>query len=162
MRILEPCGATSTSNVGPGGPNVIEPVQSGASVYVPTPLAGLRAITPLTLRVAAGTVSINISSAWVFEPSNLFPTSAVFRAGLASFTKIAADTYAADNIRINNVLPGWIDSLPETEERRKGVPLGRYGKAEEIAATVAFLVSKGAAYSTGQNIRVDVGLTRSV
>jgi NAD(P)-dependent dehydrogenase (short-subunit alcohol dehydrogenase family) len=62
----------------------------------------------------------------------------------------------------NNVLPGWIDSLPETEERRKGVPLGRYGKAEEIAATVAFLVSQGAAYITGQNIRVDGGLTRSV
>ena len=67
---------------------------------------------------------INISSAWVFEPSALFPTSAVFRAGLASFTKIFADAYAKDNIRINNVLPGWIDSLPATEERRENVPLG--------------------------------------
>ncbi|MDU1689790.1 MAG: SDR family oxidoreductase, partial [Bradyrhizobium sp.] len=92
----------------------------------------------------------------------MFPTSAVFRAGLASFTKIFADSYAADNIRMNNVLPGWIDSLPATEERRSSVPMARYGKAEEIAATIAFLASDGAAYITGQNIRVDGGLTRSV
>ena len=48
----------------------------------------------------------------------MFPTSAVFRAGLAAYTKIFADQYAADNVRMNNVLPGWIDSLPATEERR--------------------------------------------
>ena len=109
-----------------------------------------------------GGVIINISTAWAFEPSAMFPTSAVARAGLASFTKIFADTYAADNIRMNNVLPGWIDSLPATEERRESVPMQRYGKSEEIAATVAFLASEGAGYITGQNIRVDGGLTRSV
>ena len=64
--------------------------------------------------------------------------------------------------RMCNVLPGWIDSLPATEERRDGVPLKRYGTSEEIAATVAFLASDGAAYITGQNIRVDGGITRSV
>lgn len=105
---------------------------------------------------------VNISTAWAFEPSSMFPTSAVFRAGLASYTKIFADTYAADNVRMNNVLPGWIDSLPATEERRESVPMQRYGKSEEIAATVAFLASDGAGYITGQNIRVDGGLTRSV
>jgi NAD(P)-dependent dehydrogenase (short-subunit alcohol dehydrogenase family) len=109
----------------------------------------------------AGSI-INISTAWAFEPSPMFPTSAVFRAGLASFTKIFAETYAAENIRMNNVLPGWIDSLPATEERRDSVPMKRYGTSEEIAATVAFLASSGAAYMTGQNIRVDGGLTRSV
>jgi NAD(P)-dependent dehydrogenase (short-subunit alcohol dehydrogenase family) len=60
------------------------------------------------------------------------------------------------------VLPGWIDSLPATEERRESVPMRRYGRSEEIAATVAFLVSEGAGYITGQNIRVDGGLTRGV
>ena len=62
----------------------------------------------------------------------------------------------------SNVLPGWIDSLPVTEERRQSVPMQRYGKSEEIAATVAFLASDGAGYITGQNIRVDGGLTRSI
>jgi NAD(P)-dependent dehydrogenase (short-subunit alcohol dehydrogenase family) len=65
-------------------------------------------------------------------------------------------------VRINNVLPGWIDSLPATEQRRDSVPLKRYGTSEEIAATIAFLASDGAAYITGQNIRVDGGVTRSV
>jgi NAD(P)-dependent dehydrogenase (short-subunit alcohol dehydrogenase family) len=120
-----------------------------------------RLVTPVMQKQKAGVI-LNISTAWTFEPSALFPTSAVFRAGLASFTKIFADTYAPDNIRINNVLPGWIDSLPATEERRQSVPLGRYGKSEEIAATIAFLASEGAAYITGQNIRVDGGLSRSV
>ena len=92
----------------------------------------------------------------------MFPTSAVFRAGLAAYTKIFADTYAADNIRMNNVLPGWIDSLPATEERRDSVPMQRYGTSEEIAATIAFLASEGAGYITGQNIRVDGGVTRSI
>jgi NAD(P)-dependent dehydrogenase (short-subunit alcohol dehydrogenase family) len=92
----------------------------------------------------------------------MFPTSAVFRAGLAAFTKIFADQYAGDNVRMNNVLPGWIDSLPETDERRRNVPMQRYGTSEEIAATIAFLACEGAAYITGQNIRVDGGLTRSI
>ena len=86
----------------------------------------------------------------------------MFRAGLAAFTKLFADQYAAENVRMNNVLPGWIDSLPTTDERRQSVPTQRYGTSEEIAATIAFLASKGAAYITGQNIRVDGGLTRSV
>ena len=121
------------------------------------------AIAPRLAKAGDGDGAIiNISTAWAFEPSELFPTSAVFRAGLASFSKIYADKYAADNIRINNVLPGWIDSLPATEQRREGVPLKRYGTSEEIAATIAFLASEGAAYITGQNIKVDGGVTRSV
>ncbi|MFT0520975.1 SDR family oxidoreductase [Pseudomonas faucium] len=133
----------------------------GMETYLLNVIRPTRLVTPVMQRQQGGVV-INISTAWAFEPSDMFPTSAVFRAGLASFSKIFADTYAGDNIRINNVLPGWIDSLPATDARRDSVPLKRYGKAEEIAATVAFLASEGGAYITGQNIRVDGGITRSV
>ncbi|EJL56430.1 dehydrogenase of unknown specificity, short-chain alcohol dehydrogenase like protein [Rhizobium sp. CF122] len=133
----------------------------GMEVYLLNVIRPTRLVTPHMQKQRAGSI-VNISTAWAFEPSPMFPTSAVFRAGLASFTKIFAETYAAENIRMNNILPGWIDSLPATEERRDSVPMKRYGTSEEIAATVSFLASAGAAYMTGQNIRVDGGLTRSV
>jgi NAD(P)-dependent dehydrogenase (short-subunit alcohol dehydrogenase family) len=107
-------------------------------------------------------VIINISTFAAFEPDPAFPTSAVFRAGLASFAKLYADHYAPDNIRMNNVLPGFIDSFPAKAEIMERIPLKRYGTVQEIAATVAFLASDAAAYITGQNIRVDGGITRSV
>ncbi|WP_343313997.1 SDR family oxidoreductase [Brucella sp. BE17] len=134
---------------------------NGMETYFLNVVRPARLVVPTMQKQKSGVI-INISSAWTFEPSSMFPTSAVFRAGLASFTKLFADTYAPDNIRMNNVLPGWIDSLPKTDERRDSVPLGRYGKSEEIAATISFLASDGASYITGQNLRVDGGLTRSV
>lgn len=149
---------------GPRGPILEisdEDWHRGMDTYLMNVIRPTRLVTPHMQRQKAGAI-INISTAWAFEPSAMFPTSAVFRAGLASFTKVFADTYAADNLRMNNVLPGWIDSLPATEARRESVPMRRYGTSEEIAATVAFLASDGAAYITGQNLRVDGGLTRSV
>lgn len=133
----------------------------GLDVYLLNVIRPTRLVVPHMRRSGGGTV-INISTAWAFEPSPMFPTSAVFRAGLAAFTKVFADTHAKDNIRMNNVLPGWIDSLPGTEERRESVPMKRYGTSEEVAATIGFLASEGAAYITGQNLRVDGGLMRSV
>ncbi len=133
----------------------------GLEVYFLNVARAVRLVAPIMVAQKAGSI-VNISTAWAFEPSALFPTSAVARAGLAAYTKIFAEQYAAENVRMNNVLPGWIDSLPATEERRESVPMQRYGSSEEIAATVAFLASPGAGYITGQNIRVDGGLTRSV
>jgi NAD(P)-dependent dehydrogenase (short-subunit alcohol dehydrogenase family) len=133
----------------------------GLDTYLMNVIRPTRLVVPVMQKQKSGII-INISTAWAFEPSAMFPTSAVFRSGLAAFAKIFADTCAGENVRMNNVLPGWIDSLPATEERRQSVPLKRYGKAEEIAATIAFLASDEAAYITGQNIRVDGGITRAV
>ena len=63
---------------------------------------------------------------------------------------------------MNNILPGFIDSLPENEEFRKKIPLGRYGKVNEISSVIELLASEGGSYITGQNIRVDGGITKSV
>jgi NAD(P)-dependent dehydrogenase (short-subunit alcohol dehydrogenase family) len=133
----------------------------GMDVYFLNVVRATRLVAPIMAAQGGGAI-VNISTAWAFEPADMFPTSAVLRAGLASFTKIFCDTYAAKNVRMNNVMPGWIDSLPERDERRANVPMGRYGTAEEIGATIAFLVSEGAGYITGQNIRVDGGLMRGV
>jgi NAD(P)-dependent dehydrogenase (short-subunit alcohol dehydrogenase family) len=133
----------------------------GLDVYFLSVVRIARLVTPVMVAQKGGAI-VNISSAWVEEPSPMFPTSAVARGGLAVFTKLFADQYAADNVRMNTVQPGWIDSLPPTEERRIGIPMKRYGTSEEIAATVAFLVSEGAGYITGQNIRIDGGLMRSI
>lgn len=134
---------------------------AGLDVYFLNVVRTVRLVAPIMVAQKGGAI-VNISTAWVAEPSAMFPTSAVARAGLAVYTKLFADQYAADNVRMNNVLPGWIDSLPATEERQASVPMKRYGTSQEIAATVAFLVSEGAGYITGQNIRVDGGLTRAV
>jgi NAD(P)-dependent dehydrogenase (short-subunit alcohol dehydrogenase family) len=83
-------------------------------------------------------------------------------AALAVYTKIFVNSSAADNVRMNNVLPGWIDTLPAVEERRQSVPMDRYGTANEVAAAIAFLASESASYITGQSLRVDGGITRSV
>ncbi len=133
----------------------------GMEIYLMPILRTARLVAPIMVAQGGGSI-INISTAWAFEPSAMFPTSAVFRAGLASYTKIFADDFGPKNVRMNNILPGWIDSLPATEARRQSVPMGRYGRAEEIAATVAFLASDGGGYITGQNLRVDGGITRSV
>jgi NAD(P)-dependent dehydrogenase (short-subunit alcohol dehydrogenase family) len=133
----------------------------GMEVYFLNVVRPTRLVTPIMQKQRSGAI-VNISTYAVFEPDPAFPTSGVFRAGLAAFTKLFADRYAADNIRMNNVLPGFIDSLPEKPEFRARIPMGRYGRTEEIAATIAFLASDGGAYVTGQNIRVDGGITRSV
>ncbi len=133
----------------------------GFDIYFLSAVRPIRLVTPIMAAQGAGAI-VNITTFATFEPDPAFPTSAVARAGLAAFTKLYADAHAAKGIRINNVLPGFIDSLSEKEEFRARIPMGRYGKAQEIAATVSFLCSEGAGYITGQNLRVDGGITRSV
>jgi NAD(P)-dependent dehydrogenase (short-subunit alcohol dehydrogenase family) len=133
----------------------------GLEVYFLNVVRPARLVTPIMQAQKAGAI-INISTFAAFEPDPVFPTSGVFRAGLAAYTKLFADKYAPDNIRMNNVLPGFIDSLPEKQEFRDRIPMGRYGRTEEISEVIAFLASEGGGYITGQNIRVDGGITRSV
>jgi len=120
-----------------------------------------RLVTPVMQEQGNGAI-VNITTFATFEPEEIFPVSVCIRAGLSSFTKIYADKYAKAGIRMNNILPGFIDSLPEIKEQRARIPLGRYGTVGEIAKTAAFLLSDDAGYITGQNLRVDGGVTRHV
>jgi NAD(P)-dependent dehydrogenase (short-subunit alcohol dehydrogenase family) len=133
----------------------------GLEFYLLSAIRSTRFVTPVMQKQKSGAI-INISTFAAFEPDPDFPTSGIFRTGLASFTKLFADKYASDNIRMNNVLPGFIDSFPEHPEYLKRIPLQRYGTTEEIAGTISFLASDAAAYITGQNLRVDGGVTRSI
>ncbi len=120
-----------------------------------------RLVTP-HMQKQGGGAFVNISTFAAYEPDPAFPVSCSLRAALGSFAKLYADRYAADGIRMNNLLPGFIDSYPESEANRGRIPMGRYGTVAEIAAAVRFLVSDEAGYISGQNLRIDGGLTRSV
>jgi len=149
---------------GPKGPVLEisdEGWHTGMEVYLLNVVRPTRMVAPIMAAQGGGAI-INISTFAVFEPDPLFPTSGVFRSALAAFTKLFADKYAGDNVRMNNILPGFIDSLPETEDRRARIPMGRYGRAGEVSALIGFLASDDAGYITGQNLRIDGGLTRSV
>ena len=134
----------------------------GIDIYFLSAVRPIRLVTPIMEAQGTGGAIVNITTFATFEPDPLFPTSGVARAGLAAFTKLFADKYAPQAIRINNILPGFINSLPERADFRARIPMGRYGTTDEIAGTVSFLVSDAAAYITGQNLRVDGGVTRSV
>lgn len=149
---------------GPKGPVLEisdEDWHTGMEFYLLNVVRATRLVTPIMQAQKSGSI-VNISTYATFEPEAMFPTSGVFRAGLAAFTKLFADKYAGENIRMNNILPGFIDSLPEKEDRRTRIPMGRYGHAEEVADLALFLAGDTASYITGQNIRIDGGITRSV
>ncbi|MGD9863417.1 MAG: SDR family oxidoreductase [Pseudodonghicola sp.] len=133
----------------------------GLDIFLMNVIRMARLVTPTMVAQRDGVI-INISTFAALEPQLRFAVSNVMRAGLASFTKLFSDRYGADNVRMNNILPGFVDSLPIDPERTRDVPLGRYGRMDEISATIAFLASPGAGYITGQNIRIDGGATRSV
>jgi NAD(P)-dependent dehydrogenase (short-subunit alcohol dehydrogenase family) len=120
-----------------------------------------RLVTPAMQRQGGGAI-VNVSTFSAFEPSPVFPLSSSLRAALAGFTKLYADRYAAEGVRMNNILPGFIESFEIDDETRDSIPMRRQGSVVEIAKTAAFLLSGDADYVTGQNIRVDGGLTRSV
>ena len=108
---------------------------------------------------------VNISSV-VGRMGNAGQTNyAASKAGLIGLTKAAAKELASRGITVNAIAPGFIksemtDKMPEAARERLsgGIPLGRLGLPEDVAAVTAFLVSDDAAYITGQVVGVDGGL----
>jgi NAD(P)-dependent dehydrogenase (short-subunit alcohol dehydrogenase family) len=120
-----------------------------------------RLVTPIMENQGGGAI-VNISTYAAFEPDLAFPVSSSLRAALGDFAKLYADRYAGAGIRMIIVDPASTESYPEHPDNVARIPMRRYGQVEEIAGAVAFLISKDSGYITGQNLRVDGGLSRSV
>lgn len=135
--------------------------QAGMDAYLMNVIRASRLVIPQMLAQQGGAI-INISSFGAVEPDALYSTSSVFRAALAAFTKMLSTQHASNGVRINNVLPGFVNSKPAKLELMMRVPMRRYADVVEVAELVAFLASERAQYITGQNLRIDGGLTHSV
>lgn len=133
----------------------------GMDYYMLNVVRMTRIVLPIMQKQGNGSI-VNISTFAAFEPDPDFPTSAIFRSALAGYTKLFTNKFAAKGIRMNNILPGFIDSLPEKQDRVDRIPAGRYAKVRELSETIAFFASDASSYITGQNLRVDGGLTHSV
>jgi NAD(P)-dependent dehydrogenase (short-subunit alcohol dehydrogenase family) len=156
---------------GPRGPILEiddEQWHEGLEIYLLNVVRAARLVTPIMQAQGGGSI-VNISTFGAYEPEASFPVSNVVRAGLGTFTKLFADRYAKDAIRMNNVLPGMIEvvhgvleTVEEEEAMRARTPMGRYGSVDEVADLICFLASERASYITGQSIRIDGGITRHV
>jgi len=123
-----------------------------------------RAVTRPMMKAKGGAI-VNLSSV-VGEMGNAGQSAyAATKAGLIGFTKSVARELSSRNVRCNAVTPGFIDTdmtaaLPEATKAKmkEGIPLGRLGTAEDVAAAVCFLASDQAAYVTGEVLKVNGGM----
>ena len=118
-------------------------------------------VTPIMEAQGAGSI-VCITTFSALEPSLSFPTSSVYRVGVSSFAKLYSDRYGPANIRMNCLLPGFTDSLNLPAKYGEMAALKRLARAEEQAKAAAFLLTDDSSYITGQSLRVDGGVTRSL
>src|SRR5262249_26987469 len=121
-----------------------------------------RLVTPIMLAQKGPGAFVNISSFAALEPGLRFPVSATIRAGLSAFTRLFVLQYGSRGLRMNNILPGWIDTYPVSREDIRQIPLARPGTVDDVARAVAFLLSEEAAYIAGHDLLVDGGLVRAM
>lgn len=135
--------------------------KNGTDLVLMNVIRMARLVTPIMQKQGGGAI-LNISTFAAYEPSLKFPISSAMRAALGAYTKMYAEQFGPQNIRMNNILPGYIESYPVDDQTREDIPLKRSGKLTEIGKTAVFLASEGAGYITGENLKVDGGLSNHV
>src|SRR5215211_3483188 len=108
-------------------------------MYVMSIIAMARRVTPVMVARGGGTF-VNISSPDALEPRQPYPMS-VLRAALHGFTKLFADRYARDNVRMNNLLPGFCENVNFTGQSLQDIPMARPARFEEIANACLYLAT---------------------
>lgn len=139
----------------------------------------IRAVLPSMRRRGGGCI-LTITSTTVKEPLEQLILSNVMRSGVTSLVKTLSMQLAPEGIRVNNIMPGRIDtdrirSLDEARARQTGatqedckseaiktIPLGRYGNISEFGKAAAFLLSDAASYITGSSLAHDGGSLKTV
>jgi 3-oxoacyl-[acyl-carrier protein] reductase len=123
-----------------------------------------RAAARAMIKRRAGSI-INVSSVVGITGNGGQTNYSASKAGLIGFTKSLAKEVAARGVRVNAIAPGFIetsmtDAIPVEARTRlmSQIPLGRAGRAEEIASTIVFLASDMASYITGEVIKIDGGM----
>ena len=118
------------------------------------------------MRKVGGGSIVNISSISAMTASPLAAAYHASKGAIRSFSKVAAVQYAGENIRVNSIHPGGIDTLMLTEtydeanrvEALKNIPMGRMGTSEEMAYCVLFFASDDSTYVTGAEFVIDGGI----
>jgi len=121
-----------------------------------------RILTPVILKNENGGAIVNLSASAAQEPSFAYPTSSTIRRALSGFTKLYSDRYGKTGIRMNNLLPGYLDNWDWPAALTQNTPLNRAGSVREVAKVAAFLLSDDASFVTGQDILVDGGFVRKI
>ena len=124
-----------------------------------------KAAVPEMRKVGGGRI-VNVTSQLAYRGTSHGADYVAAKAGIVGLTKALALELAKDGILVNAVAPGSIetdilagDTTEDRVRRVRTIPLGRVGRAEEVAAAIAFLASPDAAYITGQVLHVNGGST---
>jgi NAD(P)-dependent dehydrogenase (short-subunit alcohol dehydrogenase family) len=130
-------------------------------MYVLNVVRMARLVAPLMVAQGGGAF-VNVSSLNATEPRPGYAQMSVLRAALHGFTKLFADKYAQQNVRMNNILPGYCENVAMSDSALRSIPMGRTARFSEIGNVCVFLASDASSYMTGQNVLVDGGINRAV